>query len=1667
MKNVAKFFKFVAGLMVVSAFVGCEIGLGQALDLEAPEVTVTSPAKFSYQKLNFKFTGTCKDNIGVTNVTISNKETGKVYGYANISGNDWEYNISLTEEEEGEITFLIQANDEAGNSSTKSTRSLNLLVDQNAPVAKSWYIERGVNINSYLKTKEELEATDLNLAVNKDVPQNQKFVIHGDFYDAMGIDTITIKLFDETISDTVPVIEKTVNADPASSQFIGNGKSIFTPAFEFTHDELVAANTNLKSGKHYLRIKYYTKDNNTENNYNENTVDTEKYVFWYPESDSPGIQQTQIKDGKLRASVGSTIPIDFFDDDALKEVYAYLKNSITGTPEEYAESLRKNSSVRNAVKTLDANETKSEETSLNDSTRDYPIQIKCPEVPAKMFLVTFAKDINNEWNARVIPVEVTDENKPLLFIEKPTENTIPDIETGTTDQFKFTGYSLDTKGSNYIKLVYIPDSLNYSSSAAKEARALDLLTQYKDDRTAKKLVGQGEIIWCYEFTENNITLDNWNKQSFEIAMNLLTDFKKPNGESAAKDIKFFEVMIVDTDGNSIPKTFMLNGDSSLPSIDIKSPEKELDVHDYTQQDLKIQFKGVKSSGLAMDNDDYMVTTKIGSQTYKYKKGSDLTVDANGYANVTISKELLSTWAETEAQPTFTFYASDILGNGAAANEDDRPGVGQRSVILSPRPVINSITVDKNNGTYKKGDVLKFKVSFSKQIKVTGTPRLILKYSASDSIPKYATYTDGSGSNTLSFTFTVPEGAVSDKLICEGFDVESEDKFASGIRIQATELGEGDIYTSLANAEVLKNKVIKLDGVAPFIESIAVSSADGNNFCTVGKQIKAAVKMSEKILVSGSPVLKLSTSTSTEDVSFTFQKMEDDTITFVHVVTNTDKQGVLKYNIAKCLSDSEAFVADNNGNLLKLASTGVNKDTSVVIDYTAPSSAPTTNITETSYNTDKDIVLSNYENDAVLYFSIDDGISWYDYSSTEGQAKKHLSNGTYKIKTKQADKAGNMSPVSETQTVVINSEFSPIASVTIDKPAGNYKKDTEFTFTVHFERKVKVTNSEDIRLKFSNTTGAKVTSEYINVEVPTAADRMATEFKFKYKVSGTDSFNGVKFEELLFANTVKDSFGNSPSPLSLTSENCSMFNEEGVGLRKDIVLDGVVPNIVVYGTPDGGINSGTDNTKGNFVIELTFNEEVHKEEGQIILQRKGNWAIPPVLSDKEFVSIYNKLSPANREILMKTTTGNGSDISKDAKDAKTGQPVGPYKKITHGLKVESSKYVPDTGTKYVLDFKYDLVENLQGDTTVSDIRNALKSIDYDKLTVDVQSNNVIIKNNADGTCKVSIKFAKDVPDGREWLLIIPPKAFRDETENFYKGMNLDQLSDSTITDAQKAASDKYSFWSNNVAVPVIRLDRYSHGMGAVESDSSGKSPVTILAGDRKYTNTISYNSGRKIAPTGYARVRIDCETTGATIKYKTIAGGSASIAKDNGSSGLTTELTFGKASEVSAAGKKSEITDISTTSLDGVPLASMTNTYTTGNYVVIGDGSYLTARKDYIVAKATKTGFETSATGKEGIFKTVVYCALNANNGINIEGGTAPGGEPSVSGFPLRDGTSHQETSPYSKNSYKISSLNHDVWVSYEIVSTDYAILLTDTNHSKAYPLGSYGNGVYVTQMTWE
>lgn len=63
---------------LVAALSSCNfyVGLGKSIDLEAPQITITSPAPYSNVGYNFTLTGTCTDNEAVTKVVITNLDTG-------------------------------------------------------------------------------------------------------------------------------------------------------------------------------------------------------------------------------------------------------------------------------------------------------------------------------------------------------------------------------------------------------------------------------------------------------------------------------------------------------------------------------------------------------------------------------------------------------------------------------------------------------------------------------------------------------------------------------------------------------------------------------------------------------------------------------------------------------------------------------------------------------------------------------------------------------------------------------------------------------------------------------------------------------------------------------------------------------------------------------------------------------------------------------------------------------------------------------------------------------------------------------------------------------------------------------------------------------------------------------------------------------------------------------------------------------------------------------------------------------------------------------------------------------------------------------------------------------------------------------------------------------
>ena len=76
------------------------------------------------------------------------------------------------------------------------------------------------------------------------------------------------------------------------------------------------------------------------------------------------------------------------------------------------------------------------------------------------------------------------------------------------------------------------------------------------------------------------------------------------------------------------------------------------------------------------------------------------------------------------------------------------------------PTVGSVTSTTANGTYKVGDTVAVTVQFSEAVTVTGPPQLTLETGATDAVVNYAS---GSGTSTLTFTYTVAAGHISGDL----------------------------------------------------------------------------------------------------------------------------------------------------------------------------------------------------------------------------------------------------------------------------------------------------------------------------------------------------------------------------------------------------------------------------------------------------------------------------------------------------------------------------------------------------------------------------------------------------------------------------------------------------------------------------------------------------------------------------------------------------------------------------------------------------------------------------------------------------------------------------------------------------------------------------------------
>ena len=1658
---------YVCPLAIFFAFlISCQIGLGKEVDLEAPIITLTKMQSGStevdsshfgggvYCKKTVSFFGKATDNVKVESVNAEIKWNNEVdfqpLSSTTLSGDSFQFDFTF--ETTGIAYIKFVATDEAGNYNVKSSRVVTLLVDDEAPVGKSWYINRKLNGIQYaLKPLEELKVIDLDLPENKDAAQNVAFSIHSAFNDEMGIKpgSVTIKIKDESGNLVCEV--------PNSSS------NDYSPVFEITHDILVGGGSQYATGKHYLQVWYDAEDVVTlpESNKAQDIEVDGGWFIWWPESDLPRVSQRPSLDevtNSIMLNVNEAVTVTITDDDALSEVYCSL---LTENEFESIKNTYENDYSQIIDIVPESEKEKRTKMGVAYSTeRDEIISFNAPAIPQEMYLISYVKDFGGKITTNKELINVSDATSPILFIASPSNNEIPVVEMSADNKNAIAtvkGQTIDTSGCSYLEFVWVPNSVeednNKKSIIAKEL--LNDIAEKKDNKEyapkkdSVKITefDDGIKLWSVKLGEEEITNTGYIKQNFEFDIDILNDFVFET-DNEKNENKFFIVKVTRKDGKSTIQEYKLSADTTKPKIISVNPKNTTQIIE-SGYDFDLEFNAEKDNGLAIDPSKYQIIERI-------KDVETVLAKENRYK---ISKDVLSKYELSGTIPMYIFSAEDIFGNKISTTY---------TVVVSSLPQLKTITSTAQN--VKKGEEIIFNANFSETVGNNSSfeqnkPYLVLE-GFSNGLSRKAEYFDGAGSPTLRFKYVAKEGDESSKI-----EIKYDDEFGVINPNENSNLKEGidihlkdgiDINKDNYTDYVLKDKTISVDAVSPKILSYEVipsgveKNEDGNYYLNEGKSITAKVVFSKNLSDAGSPEFAF-----TNGIKLKFDSLNDNTIIFTGKISDTDENG--KLLCSNFISNVENIV-DKAGNKLLLSGNIDGDLPSIVVDTTSPEvpsikkengeDFPKTD----NYQSNVPFKILTNDTDVMLYeYSINGGTSWVNAANGLGTVSIPAGEDSLfaELTARVTDKAGNVSEYPESIELNIKNSF-PEFSVECTNPDGYYKLGDEIKFKVSFEEKVKVVKTnENTRIQIAN-------GKYASL-ITTVSDNELSAIYFSYLVTSGDEFTiNIPKNGINLGDSVVDLFG--------FTQNGKILSEDYE--RSGVKCDAVAPTVKTMFPNDGTTASQSFDgditniyTTGN-EIRITFSEPVQKGSGNLILRQTAGWAIPPVLTASEYNTICAELDYEDKDILARQDK-NGK-LKEDMEDTSvgimhrnneyhgTGQYIGPYKKSMQGIKFENGNYIPDIDTKFVLDFDIGIWETTEthpiGETfenhaykapttttSAGEIRGALEEAGLHQRVLDVTSANVKVNGN-----EVTITFPKGLidqtdalPNGREWELVFEKGTFLDLAGyEFGAGLTNDAIQENgtqtevsntwqrgrtSITDGSKPVvliktnGNEY-FNSDKVATPVVRVDRYSYGLGIRQADEDGN-----------LTDPIA-NDGVK--PTGYVRVRIDCETKDATVVYS-----ETKVEKDN-------NLATSEKTTYSNDGATSYYT---TTNISNYILPA--SPYTTNSIFAVGSGDYKKSYKGIIAAKGLKTSFTSSDDGIEGVFQTEVYfsnpitgnwtsCSSlgNGKTDISIRGTTGFAGEPYISPFPLRDS---RVGSPYLRIVFREKSANINTndyyWVSYEVL----------------------------------
>ena len=296
----------------------------------------------------------------------------------------------------------------------------------------------------------------------------------------------------------------------------------------------------------------------------------------------------------------------------------------------------------------------------------------------------------------------------------------------------------------------------------------------------------------------------------------------------------------------------------------------------------------------------------GTATYKSGSGTNTLVFTYTVANAQNAAALAVTGNNLNGS---TIAITDAAGNAANLSGAD---VSFPSLAIGA--TVKSITSTQASSDLGPGKVVTFTVTMTEAVKISGgTPTLSLNDGGT------ATYKSGSGTNVLTFTYTVgalDSGQNTSALAVTGFNLNGASVYNSNVLADTASLAGVTAYTSGP----------QIDTIAPTVSSVVASPATAD--LDAGKTVILTVTFSENVTVTGAPTLNLNDGAKATYTSGSGST----TLTFTYVVAAGQNTADLAVN---ALALNGGTIKDAAGNNAVLTGAAVNPAGILQIDTTAP------------------------------------------------------------------------------------------------------------------------------------------------------------------------------------------------------------------------------------------------------------------------------------------------------------------------------------------------------------------------------------------------------------------------------------------------------------------------------------------------------------------------------------------------------------------------------------------------------------------------------------------------------------------------------------------------------------------------------------------------------------